>query len=336
MLKLAADKHLAVAGVDVASVVRMRPLPNDPSNLRAADKLVLPLLKSRLVILTVDLDDKLRATAQGTFPTEVDAKEGAAAVDDALDMIRGGFVQAMKELNQSEDFPKVSALLKDVQAALRAAKAEQTGTTVEVAAALAVESQATTAAATEIIEKVRKEAERARLTKDLKQLALATHSYHDANGYLPLPAITDKNGKPLLSWRVALLPYIEQGALYNEFHLDEPWDSDHNKKLLEKMPATFAPPDSQAFKDHETHYQAFVGKDTVFDGTKVLLVSITDGTSNTILFVEAMKAVPWTKPEDVSFEEGQMLVSKLGGLARGRANSNGGDGGDGKRPLLSR
>ena len=157
-----ADKHLIVAGVDVASVLRMRPLPNDPNNLRET-KPFLPLLKGRLATLTVDLDDKLRATAQGTFPTEADAKEGAAAVDDALDMIRG-FVQAMKErtmmeLNLSEDFPKVSALLKGVQAALRAAKAEQTGTTVEVAAALAVESQATTAAATEIIEKVRKEAE---------------------------------------------------------------------------------------------------------------------------------------------------------------------------------
>ncbi len=104
--------------------------------------------------------------------------------------------------------------------------------------------------------------------------------------------------------------------LYNEFHLDEPWDSDHNKKLLEKMPAAFAPADSQAFKDHETHYQAIVGKDTVFDGTKLTLVHITDGTSNTILFVEAKKAVPWTKPEDVTFDVGKLLP-KVGGLSEG-------------------
>ena len=114
------------------------------------------------------------------------------------------------------------------------------------------------------------------ITNDLKQLGLGTHSYTDANNdYLPPAAIADKNSKPLLSWRVLLLPYMGEDSLYNEFHLDEPWDSDHNKKLLEKMPRIFALPDSQAFKDHETHYQAIVGKDTVFDGTKVTLASIT-------------------------------------------------------------
>ena len=116
---------------------------------------------------------------------------------------------------------------------------------------------------------------------------------------------------------MALLPYIDQGSLYNEFHLDEPWDSEHNKKLLEKMPTTFAPADSQAFKDHETHYQAIVGKGTVFDGTKVGIVSIYDGTSKTILFVEAKKAVPWTKPEDFSLASDK-LMSKLGDRVEGK------------------
>ena len=82
------------------------------------------------------------------------------------------------------------------------------------------------------------------------------------------------------------------------------------------MPTTFAPVDSQAFKDHETHFQAFVGKGTVFDGTKVTFLNITDGTSQTILFVEAKKAVPWTKPEDVTFDEGKLLP-KVGGVTDG-------------------
>ncbi len=129
-------------------------------------------------------------------------------------------------------------------------------------------------------------------------------------------AVYDKNGKPLLSWRVLVLPYIEQDELYKEFHLDEPWDSDHNKKLLEKMPPTFAPADSQAFKKHETFFQGFVGAGSVFDGGDLRFpASIPDGTSQTIMFAEAAKSVPWTKPDDIPFDAGK-LAPKLGGLSK--------------------
>ena len=114
-----------------------------------------------------------------------------------------------------------------------------------------------------------------------------------------------------------LLPYIEGGNLYNQFHLDEPWDSDHNKKLLAKMPTTFAPPNSQAFKDHESVFQAIVGKGTAFEKPGLSFpASFPDGTSNIILFVEAKKGVPWTKPEDVPLDDGKLLP-KLGGLTEG-------------------
>ena len=76
-----------------------------------------------------------------------------------------------------------------------------------------------------------------------KQIALAMHNYHAANDHLPPAAIKDKAGKPLLSWRVAILPYLEQAALYNKFHLDEPWDSPHNKALIASMPAVYACPE---------------------------------------------------------------------------------------------
>ena len=112
-----------------------------------------------------------------------------------------------------------------------------------------------------------------------------------------------------------MLPYLEQDALYKEFHLDEAWDSDHNKKLLEKMPPLFAGGDEQSLKNHETYYQGFVGKGAAFDGAKGLRfpAEFVDGTSNTILFVEAKKAVPWTKPEDIPFDGGKVLP-KVGGL----------------------
>lgn len=74
----------------------------------------------------------------------------------------------------------------------------------------------------------------------LKQFGLACQNYHDTNDALP-GNIADKDGKPLLSWRIAILPFIEQQALYEQFKRDEPWDSEHNKKLIEKMPKLYAP-----------------------------------------------------------------------------------------------
>jgi RNA polymerase sigma factor (sigma-70 family) len=148
----------------------------------------------------------------------------------------------------------------------------------------------------------------------LKMIALAMHNYHDAYGHLPPAAISSKNGKPLLSWRVAILPFIEQDALYRAFKLDQPWDSPHNKELLAQMPKIYAPVRGKAADGHSTFYQVFTGKGTIFDGKKGLRLSdITDGTSNTILAVEAGEAVPWTKPEDLLYRADKELP-KLGGM----------------------
>src|SRR5262249_18752163 len=119
------------------------------------------------------------------------------------------------------------------------------------------------------------------------------------------------------SWRVMLLPFLEQEALYKEFKLDESWDSEHNKKLLARMPKVFEAIETGDSKDkdkHLTHYQGLVGKQAIFDGTEGITIrEITDGMSHTIMFVEARKGVPWSKPEDIPFE-GDKLVSKLGGV----------------------
>ena len=70
------------------------------------------------------------------------------------------------------------------------------------------------------------------------------HNYHDTYGTFPPAATTDGADKPLLSWRVAILPFLEQQPLYEQFHLDEPWDSPHNKTLIEQMPQVYAIPGS--------------------------------------------------------------------------------------------
>src|SRR4051794_32667612 len=97
------------------------------------------------------------------------------------------------------------------------------------------------------------------------------HNYSSAHGSLPPPAVYGKDGRPLLSWRVAILPFIEQDDLYKQFRLDEPWDSPHNRRLLPKMPKLYAPFDgSRTTQPHTTFYQVFVGKGTAFEGTKGL------------------------------------------------------------------
>ena len=91
------------------------------------------------------------------------------------------------------------------------------------------------------------------------------HNYHDVYKGLPPPAWSPKReGKPQLSWRVAILPFIEQQALYQQFKHDEPWDSPHNMKLIEQMPPVYEIPGVKA-KPGMTHYQVFTGPHAMFE-----------------------------------------------------------------------
>jgi uncharacterized protein DUF1559 len=158
----------------------------------------------------------------------------------------------------------------------------------------------------EAVAKTRDAAARIQGQNNLKQIALAFHNYADVNGAFPT-SVLDKDGKPLLSWRVMILPYIEQDNLYKEFHLDEPWDSEHNKKLIDQMPHIYLVPGDDA-KKKLTRYLGFSGKGALFDGaTGKKITDITDGTSNTIMVVEAAKGVPWTKPDDLPFGDGKLV-----------------------------
>jgi hypothetical protein len=140
---------------------------------------------------------------------------------------------------------------------------------------------------------------------NLRQIGLALHNYYDTHKMFPTPASYDAGGKPLLSWRVHLLPYLEHDALYKEFHLDEPWDSAHNKKLIPRMPAVFRGTLSKVDRAGKTVYLAPLGKETMFPGTTgVRLPDVTDGTSNTIFVVEVddAHAVEWTRPKDLKID----------------------------------
>src|SRR5262249_41006564 len=161
-------------------------------------------------------------------------------------------------------------------------------------------------------------------SNNLQQIGIALHNFHDTYRYLPPPAVCDKNnGKPLLSWRVLLLPFVEQGDLFREFKMEEAWDSEHNKKLLAKMPPIYAPVRGKTKEPHTTYYQAFVGKGAAFElkpnrggpfgAVGLKFPDFRDGTSNTIVVAEAADPVPWTKPADLAFDP-QKAPPKLGGL----------------------
>ena len=150
------------------------------------------------------------------------------------------------------------------------------------------------------VQAVRDAARRTQSMSNMKQVMLVMHMYADDRGRFPPAYSVGKDGKPLLSWRVHVLPYLKQQALYKQFHLDEPWDSPNNKKLIEKMPLLYRSPRSQAGPG-KTTYLTVRGKDTVFPGSeKVTLADIKDGTSSTIALVEVndQTAVVWTRPDD--------------------------------------
>jgi Protein of unknown function (DUF1559) len=161
----------------------------------------------------------------------------------------------------------------------------------------------------------------------MKAMSIAMMNASDENGNRLMPrAICDKDGKPLLSWRVGLLPYIGRDDLYQQFNRDEPWDGPNNGRLIPQMPETYAHPfDRAGAARGQTYYRVFTGPNTPFPdleppfppGVSPFLYpsGFRHGTSNTIIIVEAGDAVPWTKPDELPYDPTKPLP-KLGGHLR--------------------
>lgn len=143
-------------------------------------------------------------------------------------------------------------------------------------------------------------------SNNLKYLGIALHNYHDTYGSLPPAVVTDSKGRPLYSWRVLLLPFIEQKGLYDQFDLSEPWDSETNRPLAEYVPSLLESPYLDMGKHPgKTTYLAVVdpdGKQTImlpqegrsFDEVPRELGSV-------VVVVEQIdRPVIWTKPDDIS------------------------------------
>ena len=181
-------------------------------------------------------------------------------------------------------------------------------------------------------------AQRSVSMNNMKQLMLAMHNYADTyGGKFPPPVIMGKDGKGKVahSWRIEVLPYIDQAALYNQYKFDEPWDSEANKKVLEQMPAVFRHPLDDPKSVNSSYYVLTTEKlleekkapgggvappddgfPTAFSNKNGMsFAQITDGLSNTLAIVEAKRDIPWTKPEDILFDPAKDSP-KLGGYTK--------------------
>lgn len=156
---------------------------------------------------------------------------------------------------------------------------------------------------------------------NLREIGLAIHNYEDTTGELPSNSYS-ADGKPLLSWRVHILPYIESDILHKQFRLDEPWDSPNTIRLLNQMPYVYH--EGGQHNQSMTHYRGFSSPDAVFERRfvqgqvriekeRLTLRDLADGPENTILVVEAGDPVEWTKPDDLDASPGKPFP-KMGGL----------------------
>jgi prepilin-type processing-associated H-X9-DG protein len=158
----------------------------------------------------------------------------------------------------------------------------------------------------------------------LKQIGLALQNYHAAYNSFPPVATYDADGRPLLSWRVLILPYLgpTENVLYQQFHLDEPWDSPNNLPLMNQMPQIFRCPFDPVYPTNTTSYAAISGEGTMFPPARAVQIGeITDGTANTAAVGElAGSNIVWSKPDDVVFDESFAGPGNFGSIHPGGWN----------------
>src|SRR5262245_80054 len=292
------------------------------------------ILRAKLVLLSFDLtgngqiDLKMAyADAQQAQAAEEGVKQGVAMARDAMSkakaemqkmLLGDGKPAALSELPEAagglfglgviqryEDILTTLPLKRSGESLVLSAQLPPGGGTFLGAGAMSV------GLLLPAVQKVREAAARAQSMNNLRQIGIAMHNHEAVYRKLPAGAICDKEGKPLLSWRVTILPYMEQENLYKQFNLDEPWDSEHNKKLIPLMPKFCVVP-AAPMKPGETYYRMFVGGGAMFELNKgTTFAQVSDGLSNTFMAVEADESVPWTKPDELAFDPKKPLP-KLG------------------------
>jgi hypothetical protein len=164
------------------------------------------------------------------------------------------------------------------------------------------------------VERSREAARRAQCLCNLCSIKLALENYHASYGSFPPAYVADASGVPLYSWRVSILPYMDERAVYNQYNLSEPWDGPNNIKLLDRMPRVFACPSRSTVWSNPTSLTSYVvitGPGTLFTGaTGTRSAAVTDGLTNTLLIAEvANTSIPWTAPQDLDVRTMSLRVN---------------------------
>jgi len=145
-----------------------------------------------------------------------------------------------------------------------------------------------------------------RCQRNMRWIGVALLNYESKNGSFPPAYISDENGRPVHSWRVLILPYLEEQELYDQYDFDEPWDGPNNRKLADQMPDVFkCPAHDPKVATTTTSYAAVVGPRTAWPGeTPRKIREITDGTAKTISVVEAADSgIHWMAPRDLQMTQ---------------------------------
>jgi hypothetical protein len=282
------------------------------------------LLKAQTATFAATFDKTARLSFKLAFPDAAAAKRAAPVLEEAA----AELVKAMgKDLEQRKERmdPTERSCLESALTVIKAAKVEIEGGDVFATADVPYEETVAKIAAA-LPKSYSGAVSSLKGQQNLKQFGVALHSFHDSMGYFP-GDVAFGNKPPAMSWRVQLLPYLEQDALYRQLNMTAAWNDPVNLKVLEKaeMPKVFEIPGRPAPKGH-TYFRMFSlpknakGKDRpwLVEGEQgPRIANITDGLSNTIMVVEAGEAVPWYKPDVLGYD-GELPLPQLGDKTSGR------------------
>jgi hypothetical protein len=322
-----AARHTLFAAVQPSAIVPPATLPAD----------LRPLADAQRICLAIDPGKTLKASLELHYANAAGATAGEAALKAAIGLGRDQLRKVEEDLKKVTDKPAGAGgtasefperftsligvgVVRRLDEALKALPVEQQGTTVRVALEMPMPSGA---GALVVLAGITTFGTNAHSTFQfvgesikppgggpspqevrLKKLATAFKAYHAEHGHYPPAALAGKDGTPLLSWRVALLPYLGEKELYSQFHFNEPWDSLHNKKLIAKMPVVFNKPYISPQNYGRTNALVVTGLGTLFDGP----VGLKDqGGAQMILALESgdSGSVWWTKPADATYASGK-------------------------------
>ena len=270
--------------------------------------------RSEYVVAELNVAEDILFRVVSRSATDDEAKQVQSALLTAISVARlalsqGRHAAASNEDNKSAELLNQIDLVDEIlEGAVIARRETQVGMVAQISNAVA-ERAAQMLAPT--IQASREASFRRTSTNNLKQIALAFHNYHDTYKTFPTAVQIGPKGIPH-SWRVTILPFLEQMPLYKSYRQNEPWDSEHNKTVLAQMPDVYRCPADQAGSTNASYF-GFVGDKALFqEGRGPRIRDIRDGTSNTLLVIESKREVPWTKPEDIPFDP-EAPVPQVGG-----------------------